>query len=156
MTARAKSYWNNLLIPGYTITENDYQDLVDTMIVYRPTTEPSISGGILLLDLDNAAQGMFEPRLSSGTRTINTNFTLSTEGVAPTNLISIVFSFTGTITITMPSYIRVSNASSIGTWDGVLRELEIAAGTNDIIEFQLLKVNEEDIWILKVSEAVNV
>lgn len=152
MTARSKAYWNNLLLTGYEITQADWVDLVDTFAIYRPATEPVVDASILTLDLTGSAQGAFEPRTSSGTRTISSNFTIAFSNVATTDLISAVFSFTGTVVVTMPANVEVSNPSSIGVWDSGLKELILTAGTNDIIEFQFLWDATESIWLLKVSE----
>jgi hypothetical protein len=152
MTARSKAYWNNLLLTGYEITQADWVDLVDTFTLYRPSTEPVISASTLTLDLGGSAQGAFEPRTSVGTRIISSNFTLAFSNVATTDLISAVFSFTGTVIITMPADVEVSNPSSIGSWDSGLGELTITAGTADVIEFQFIWDATEAIWLLKVSE----
>ena len=67
MAARTKAYWNNLLITEYEITQSDWIDIVDSFILYRPETEPVIDTGVLTLNMSNASQAIFEPRLSTGT-----------------------------------------------------------------------------------------
>lgn len=124
------------------------QIIINTL--FRPATEPS--GSTITLNCENHAAAMFEPRLSVGTRTINANFTQAFSNVTNTNLVSCVYSFTGSIVVTMPSDVEVSNPSSIGTWDSGLGELTIAAGTDDIIEFHYLWNITEAIWLLIVSE----
>ena len=120
--------------------------------LYRPAVEPVISASAMSIDLADNSQGMFEPRAATATRAISSNFTLSFANVANAELISCVFSFTGTVTITMPSDVEVSNPSSLGTWDDALKELEIAAVTADIIEFQFLRNKTESTFLLKVAE----
>ncbi len=130
---------------------NDY-GYVTTPLIYRPVTEPTIITGEITLTGESSSSVMYEPRTSVGTRVISTNFELILSDMTGTDVISTVFSLTGTITITMPSNVKVSNASSIGTWDDVLKELDIAAGTADIIELQFLWNATEAIWLLKVGE----
>jgi len=120
--------------------------------IYTPTTEPAISTGTITLDCGNNQEAMFEPRLSVGTLTINTNFTIALSNITGTKLISFVVQLTGTIVITLPADFNVSIPSSIGTWDNVANTLTIAAGTDDIIEFQILKYTSSSKWILKTSE----
>ena len=159
LTNYADSGWR-LAVESNTDATNknryiDFQDLMKDLRIYEPSTEPNVVTGTpntLTLNMDSYRQAMFEPRLSVATRTINVNFDLVISNQTNGKLLSVVLSLTGTITIDMPSDVLVSNASSIGTWDDVAKELELATGTDDIIELQFLRDKTASKWLLKVSE----
>jgi len=120
--------------------------------IYRPAVEPVLVGSVLTLDVANNTQAMFEPRKASATRTIDGNYTLVLSNSVNANLISKVVSLTGTIIITMPADVLVSNPSTLGVWDDTLKTLTMSAGTDDLIEFQFLWDKTNSQWFLKVSE----
>jgi len=128
-----------------------YVDLRE-IIIRRPETEPVISTGVIDLDCLGSRQMLFEPRNSSGTRTISSNFEIQISDDSNVIEITSTFSFTGTIVVTLPSDVSVSNPSSIGTWDEVLDTLTIDAGTDDIIEFSFLYDESSSVYDLKVGE----
>ena len=125
--------------------------LLDDALIYKPSTQPAISASTLTLDCTEKDEAMFEGRLSVGTLTINSDFTIALANVTATNLISCVLSLTGTRNITMPADVLVSNPSSLGDWSAK-PILEITAGTDDVIEFQFLRYATNSKWLLKVSE----
>lgn len=111
---------------------------------FRPVTEPVIVLGTpntLTVDLNKNPQSIIEPRLSSGTRSINVSFSLLFDNWENDEVHSEKYSFTGTIAIQMPDgtggqpNVKVSNAGSIGLWDDGTKILTISAGTDDVIEF---------------------
>jgi len=153
--AALKAKW----ITGYKPLQADYYELFDSFFallddvgVYIPATEPALATGVLTLDCTDQQEAMFEPRLSVGVLTINTDFAVVLTNSATTKLISFVVQLTGTIIITLPADFNVSIPSSIGTWDNVADTLTLTAGTDDIIEFQILKYTSSSKWILKTSE----
>ena len=143
-------------------TEAQFADFIDSVLnfvddttnfeeqIYIPTTQPSISVGNLTLDMLSNRQAMFEGRLSVGTLTINSDFNFIISNDTNALLLSCVLSLTGTRIITFEADILVSNASSIGTW--AAPDLTLTAGTDDLIEFQLLRYSTSSKWILKVGE----
>lgn len=151
-----KALWVKFFKPA----ASDYANLFDSFInieddgtiIYRPTTEPVLSGSDMPINMIDAYQGMFEPRSTSGTRTISSNFTIIISNDSNADLISMVFSLTGTVTVTFPSDVYCSNAGSIGTWTNGAKTLELAAGTDDRIEFQLLKDRTTGDYFLKISD----
>lgn len=118
--------------------------------IYIPSTQPSISGGNLTFDMDNNRQAMFEGRLSVGTLSINTDFNWIISNDSNALLMSSVLSLTGTRIITFEADVDCTNPSSIGSWSGTA--LTLTAGTDDLIEFQLLRYSTNSRWILKVGE----
>lgn len=120
--------------------------------IYRPETEPSISGSTLTLNLNGNSQAIFEPRSTDLVRTISSNFTLAFTNDSTADNIICINEFTGTIIITLPTNTRCSNPSSIGTWDEIARTLELETDTADNIEFNFLYDNSSDMYNLMVSE----
>lgn len=143
-------------------TESNFIDFIDSVLnfdddgtpvydisglepkIYIPTPQPSISAGDLTLDIDSNRQAMFEPDA------INEDFNFVISNDTNALLLSCVLSLTGTRIITFESDVLVSNASSIGTW--AAPNLTLTAGTDDLIEFQLLRYSTSSKWILKVGE----
>lgn len=126
-------------------------------LIYEPTTEPSIVTGTpntLTLDLNNARQAIFEPRLSSGTRSINVDFTLALSNAGNGRYFDMTLSLSGTRIISLPSDFRVSVPSTIGTYDGVSspRTLTLACGTDDVIIMIAKYIKTEAVWDLSVNE----
>ena len=122
-------------------------------VIERPSTQPAVVTGTpntLTIDLNSRKQGLFEPRLSVGTLSINLDFDLVINNKANADLASIVLSLTGTRIITFESDVLVSNASTLGTWASP--DLTITAGTDDLIEFQFLRYKTSSKWLLKVGE----
>jgi len=134
----------------YQVANKSY---VDDLKIYVPGTQPAIDTALLTLNCINREEAMFEPRLSVGTLTIDSDFTIElTNSTSSTLLISAVFSLTGTVTITFPSDVLCSIPSSIGTWTTGAKTLALAAGTDDIIEMQLQRYSTNSKWLLKVAE----
>lgn len=124
-------------------------------VIERPEIQPVIVTGspnILTIDLNNRKQGLFEPRLSVGTLSINIDFDFIISNKTNGDLISSVLSLTGTRIIKFESDVLVSNASTLGTWDGGAKTLTITAGTDDLIEFQYIRYKTSSKWLLKVGE----
>ena len=119
--------------------------------MYTPTTQPSIAATILTLNCNNYNSAMFEGRLSVGTLSINSDFSIAFSNTTGTKLVSLVLSLTGTRNITMPADVLVSNPSSVGSWAGS-PILELTTGTDDVIELQFLRYSTNSKWLLKVSE----
>lgn len=137
------------------ITSISTLDSTKENIIYIPSSEPEIVTGTpneLTIDMDSVRQSMFEPRLSTGTRSINVDFDLTITNDTNALLLSCLFSLTGTRIISFESDVLVSNASSIGTWDDTGKELTLTTGTDDIIEFQFLRDRTASTWLLKVAE----
>ena len=138
-------------------TEVQFSDFIDSVYnytddsetfedyIYIPDTQPSLSGSDLTLDMVSNRQAMFEPDA------ISSNFNFITTNKSNGLLLSCILKLTGTIEITFESDVLVSNASTLGTWASPV--LEITAGTNDIIEFQLIRYTVDSKWLLKVAEA---
>ena len=160
--AALKAKW----ITGYKPTQADYYELFDSFFallddvgVYIPAAEPALATGVLTLDCTDQQEAMFEPRLSVGTLTINTNFAVVLTNSATTKLIGNVYQFTGTVIITFATTaeheFKLSVAPDIGVWDNVAKTLTITAGTNDIIEIQLERYNSPTlpVWLIKMAEA---
>lgn len=142
MGVKTKTELNNLLQTGYKINESDYQDLVDTFIIYEPDTQPVVDTGVVLLDCNNVRQAIFRPRLSSGARTINTNFTQNFSNDSGIAVIQCQYVFTGTIIITMEiGKVQVVEETlpSIYSWDSGLEQLTINAGTDDKVELNYFR-----------------
>ena len=126
---------------------------IDSLKIYVPGTQPSIVDGTpdtLTLNCTNREEASFEPRLSVGTLTIPSDFTVAFSNTTGTLLISIVLSLTGTVAITFPSDVLCSNPSSIGDWTS--NTLTLSAGTDDLIEMQLIRYSTNSKWLLKVAE----
>lgn len=124
--ADATSFKTTLLaLQDILLATVNNQIIINTL--FRPSTEPAVDTSIVTLNCEGHAAAMFEPRLSAGTRTINANFTQAFSNVGNTDLVSAVYSLTGTRIITMPSDVLVSNSSSIGVWDGGAKTLTISA-----------------------------
>ncbi|MCP4586008.1 hypothetical protein, partial [Pseudoalteromonas sp.] len=128
----------------------------DLDVIFTPTTEPDITistPNTLVLDCESSESCMFEPQEDTGTTIpIDIDFDLSFSNTTGTKLISMVLQLTGTRTITFPSDVLCSNASSIGTWNNTSKELELTAGTADIIEFQFLRYATGSDWLMKVAD----
>ena len=123
--------------------------------IFTPVVEPTITLGspnTLILDCENSQQCKFEPRLSTGTLTINVDFTFSLTNTTKTEVISFFLSLTGTRIIQLSSSYLVSIASSIGSWNNSTYQLTISAGTDDLIEFSILWNNTASKWALIVGE----
>lgn len=129
--------------------------------IHKPSTQPAIvisAPNTLTLDCNNAEQASFEPRLSVGTLTINIDFDYILTNAGDALIIDQTIQLTGTRIISFPSTgayeFLVSNPSSLGTWDDVLKELTITAGTDDIIEISMKKYNSPtlSVWLVKISE----
>lgn len=122
---------------------------------YEPLAEPVIVTGTpntLTIDMQSNKNALFEPRLSSGTRSINVDFDLIISNDSNGRLLSIILSLTGTRTIQFDSDVLCSNPSTLGIWNSGTQELQLVLGTNDIVEFQLIRDKTGSKWILKVSE----
>ncbi len=120
-----------------------------------PLSTPSIVLGtpnLLTLDMISLEQYMYEPRESVGTLSIGIDFTIALANAAYGKLISMILSLSGAGNriITLPSDFLVSIPSTIGVW--AAPALTLTVGTDDIIEFQMIRYNTNSKWILKVSE----
>jgi len=126
--------------------------------IYIPATEPALATGVLTLDCNGSQEAMFEPRLSVGALTINTNFSVVLINSVNTKLIGNVYQFTGTVIITFATTaeheFKLSIAPNIGIWDSIAKTLTISAGTDDIIEIQLERYNSPTlpVWLIKAAE----
>jgi hypothetical protein len=146
MTVRSKAYWNAKLVTGYKITQDDWIDIVDTFLIYRPTNPNIVLGSPneLLIDLGNASEAIVEPRTSSGTRAISVDFDMLFVNYADTDVFSVRLQLTGTRAIKMPNgtggqpNVRVSN-EGVGSWDSGAKIYTIPATTGDIVELILEK-----------------
>jgi len=118
--------------------------LKDNLIPNRPDTEPAISASTLTIDCGNVPQVVVEPRLSVGTRTINANFTIAFSNITNTILIHATIVLTGTIVVTMPSNVDVSDAlPSFAAWDSGTDELTLTMGTTEKIELSFMQDNTD-------------
>jgi len=137
-----------------TLTVPD-KDITIGEEIYEPTTEPAVVTGTpneLTLNLNNAKQAIFEPRLSVGTYTINIDFDVLLINDSNGLLFSVFFRLTGTRIISFESDVKVSIPSTIGSWDGIGKELTISAGTDDDILFVFQRNKTGSFWDLSVNE----
>jgi len=119
-------------------------------VIERPSTQPVINAGVLIIDLNSRKQGIYEPRKSVGTLSIDENFTWAFDNEENADLANAVLSLSGTREITFPADVLVSNASTIGTWTSPVLTLE--TGTDNIITFSFLRYKTNSKWELRVGE----
>ena len=106
---------------------------------FRPTTEPVVSASVLTINMESNQNGIFEPRASTGTRTISSNFTLAFSNDSAADIIHATLQLTGTIIITMPATVDVVDSlPSFIAWDSGLDQLTVTAGTAEKIELDIL------------------
>lgn len=147
--AALKALW----IQGYMPLEADYVNLFDSFMALIDDLSPKnpvISGGTLTLDCLSQFQILFEPLESVGVLPIDIDFTVAITNATNAKLISMILTLTGTRIITFPADVLVSIPSSIGVWSAP--NLTLSAGTNDIIEIQMLRYTQSSNWLLKVAE----
>ena len=107
--------------------------------LFRPTTEPVVSASVLTINMESNQNGIFEPRASTGTRTISSNFTLAFSNDSAADIIHATLQLTGTIIITMPATVDVVDSlPSFIAWDSGLDQLTVTAGTAEKIELDFL------------------
>ena len=156
MAASTRAALKALWITGYKPTQTDYENLFDSFFallddsqIFRPATEPAVASTILTLDCENNNSCIFEPT----PRPIVANFSFAAfSNITGTDVIQVNLNLTGTLVISFGSNIQVSNPSSLGTWDDVLKELTITAGTADEIEFNFLWHKAAAVWVLSIGE----
>lgn len=164
MAIRAIGILKDFFKRGLYPTESNFEDLIDSCYgssdvfeskIYEPETEPSIVIGTpntLTFDLNDARQAIYEPRLSVGTHSINVDHTVIFSNSSNGLLFSIFYRLTGTIIITLPSDVKCSVPSTIGTWNNVAKTLTLTAGTDDDILFVFQKNKTGGFWDLSVNE----
>jgi len=141
MTARSNAYWTGKLIPGYEITDTDWVDLQDTYVEYKPTSQPAIAASLLTLDAVSARNAIFEPT----PRPITSNFTIAFAGMTNVNIVHVTLVLTGTMVVTMPSNVDVSDAlPSFASWDAGTDELTLTMGTAEKIELSFMQDNTDN------------
>jgi len=127
-------------------------------ITQRPATQPVISSGTpntLTLNCNSKKAARFEPRLSSGTRSINVDFDLILSNVTNLEDCHIILSLTGNVNITFDSS-TISNDEVLGSefsWDDSTDILTVTADTDDIYELILYKDQTSGVYILKAAGA---
>jgi hypothetical protein len=127
-------------------------------VTERPSTQPVIVTGTpntLTLDCNSRKAARFEPRLDSGTRTINVDFTLNLSNATNIEDIHFVLSLSGTRIITFnETTISLSEVlGSVFSWDDSSDALTISAGTDEIFEFILYKDSTSGSYLLKAAGA---
>lgn len=120
--------------------------------IHIPSTQPALSGSDLTLNMASNRQAIFEPRKSVADLTIDSDFNFIIDNDTNAIILVCTLSLTDTRIITFESDVFVSNASSIGAWDDGTKKLTLAAGTDDLIEFNLLRYNTSSKWRLVVGE----
>jgi len=118
------------------------------LITFRPATEPAITATVLTINCNNCNAIIVEPT----PRPETSNFSIVLTNVTNTDLIQVSLQLTGTIIITMPSNVKVSNPSSIGVWDDGLKTLTMTTGTADEIGLNFLWNKSGLFWDLAVGE----
>lgn len=121
--------------------------------LYRPVTEPVVSLGTpntLAIDFADRVEAIIEPKKTSGSRTIDVDFTISfssdsnlAEGILRPQL-------SGTRILTFPSNVKCSNPGA-GTWDDVAKTWTIEAGTDEIYNMSLEKDRQGSFYDLVVG-----
>lgn len=127
--------------------------LISTGGIHRPASEPIIVTGTpntLPIDFQNSYEAIIEPKKTSGSRTIDVDFTISfsndsnlTEGILRPQL-------SGTRVITFPSNVKCSVDGGY-TWNDVAHTLTIPAGTNEIFNMSLEKDRQGGFYDLIVG-----
>ncbi len=133
----------------YNFTDDDASGIFEQKILI-PTTQPALSGSDLTLDMASNRQAIFEARKSVGDLTIDSDFNFIVTNKTNALVLSCVLSLTGTRIITFEADVLISNPSSIGVWASPV--LTLSAGTDDLIEFNLLRYNTSSKWLLVVGE----
>lgn len=128
----------------------DYKVNLRDLTIKRPDTEPVVSTGVVTLDCEGVTEMIFEPKLSSGTRTINVDFTFAFTN--DTYIVELVIrpQLTGTRVITFPSNVKCSNEGG-GTWNDIAKTWTIAAGTDEIYNMSLEKDKQGSFYDLVIG-----
>jgi hypothetical protein len=74
---------------------------------YESSIQPSISAGDIIINPLNVGLSLFRPRLSVGTRAINTNFDLIFQNYSGARDIHMQYVFDSPVTITLQSFVNV-------------------------------------------------
>lgn len=131
----------------YNVPDNILYTREDTNIIvingiYTPETQPVVTTGDITFNCSGNVECIFRPRLSTGTRTINTNFDQLFTNDNNVKVIQAQFVFTGTIIISMPTgdvQVVEETLPSIYSWDSGLEQLTIEAGTDDKVELNYFR-----------------
>lgn len=118
--------------------------------IHIPSTQPALLGSDLTLDMESNRQAIFEGRKSIADLTIDSDFNFIVSNKSNALVLSCVLSLTGELELTFEADVLISNPSSIGVWASPV--LTLSAGTDDLIEFNLLRYNTSSKWLLVVGE----